>query len=213
MNEEERLLKGLLFAPGDETLRAIKLKAHNLSQQYSQTFEDEREKRAAILDQLVGKLGKNSFMQGPIFFHYGSHTEIGENFFANYNLTVQDDARVTIGNHVNFGPNVTLVTPSHPLLPLERRKMLNQEGKPVHPCYAKPITIGNDVWFGAGVTVCGGVTIGDHCVIGAGSVVTKDIPPNTIAAGVPCKVIREMTEEDSMANYPQLLAGYRVIKE
>ena len=125
MNEEKRLLKGLLFAPGDETLRAIKLKAHNLSQQYSQTFEDEREKRAAILDQLVGKLGKNSFMQGPIFFHYGSHTEIGENFFANYNLTVQDDARVTIGNHVNFGPNVTLVTPSHPLLPLERRKMLN----------------------------------------------------------------------------------------
>lgn len=213
MKEEERIFKGILFAPGNSELRAIKLKAHNLSQQYSQTFENEVEKRAEILLQLVGKLGKGSFIQGPIFFHYGCHTEIGENFFGNYNLTVQDDAKITIGNHVNFGPNVTLVTPTHPLLPMERRTMLDQNGSLAHPCYAKPIAIGNDVWFGANVTVCGGVTIGDGCVIGAGSVVTKDIPANTIAAGVPCKVIREITEKDSMENYPQLLGGYQVIKD
>ncbi len=209
--EEKRLLKGVLYAPGNPELRKMKLRAHNLSQEYSQTFEDEVEKRSAILSQLIGKFGKGSFIQGPVFFHYGSHTEIGDSFFANYNLTIQDDAKVTIGNYVSFGPNVTIVTPSHPILPMERRAMLNEQGIPVHCCFAKPVTIGNDVWFGANVTVTGGVTIGNNCIIGAGSVVVHDIPDNTIAAGVPCKVIRSITEEDTMANQPNLLEGYTVI--
>ena len=146
-------------------------------------------------------------MQGPIFFHYGSHTSIGKAFFANYNLTVQDDGRVTIGDHCDFGPNVTIVTPVHPMLPKERELMRGPDGKPVRLCYAKPVTIGNNVWLGANVVVCGGVTIGDGCVIGAGSVVVKDIPPMTFAAGNPCRVIRPITQEDSMANFPEIAAG------
>ena len=104
-------------------------------------------------------------------------------------MTIQDDAEVTIGNDCNFGPNVTIVTPIHPMLPDERKAMLDKDGNVRHYCYAKPVKIGNDCWFGANVVVCPGVTIGDGCVIGAGSVVVKDIPSNTFAAGNPCKVI------------------------
>ncbi|HBN84487.1 MAG TPA: sugar O-acetyltransferase [Clostridiales bacterium] len=213
MSEEKRIMQGILFAPGAPELRAIKLRAHNLSSLYSRTLEDETEEREAILAKLVGKRGKNCFIQGPVFFHYGIHTQIGDRFFGNYNLTIQDDANVTIGDHCSFGPNVTIVTPIHPLIASERRTMINQNGEPKHMCYAKPVTIGNDVWLSANVTVCGGVTIGDGCVIGAGSVVTRDIPPNSIAAGVPCKVIRQITEEDSMRYKPDILADCKVPEE
>lgn len=211
MKEEERIFAGILFCPGDEALRAMKLRSHNLSSLYSRTLEDETERREELLTQILGAKGKGVFIQGPVFFHYGTHTRIGDDFFGNYNLTIQDDAPVTIGNFVNFGPNVSIVTPIHPLIAAERRQMLDADGAPKHFCYAKPVTIGNDVWLGANVTVCGGVTIGDGCVIGAGSVVTKDIPANTFAAGVPCRVIREITEADSMRNYPDILADCRVM--
>lgn len=213
MTEEDRIFQGILFAPGDETLRAIKLNAHNLSNLYSQTMEHENEKRQSLLFRLFAKIGENCFIQGPLFVHYGVHTQIGDHFFGNFNLTIQDDAKVSIGNHVNFGPNVTIVTPSHPLLASERRQMLDQHGQKRHLCYAKPVIIGNDVWLSANVTVCGGVSIGDGCVIGAGSVVTHDIPANTLAAGVPCRVIREITDADSMRYMPDVLADCRVIDE
>ena len=151
-------------------------------------------------------------MQGPIFFHYGCHTRIGKRFFANYNLTVQDDAPVTIGDDCDFGPNVTIVTPIHPMLPDERYRMLNENGESKRMCYAKPVTIGNHCWLGANVVVCSGVTIGDNCVIGAGSVVTRDIPSNSFAAGCPCKVIRAITEQDSMKYKPEILGNNRVIE-
>lgn len=141
------------------------------------------------------------------------HTRIGEHFFGNYNLTIQDDAQVTIGDYTSFGPNVTIVTPIHPMIASERRQMVDQNGDVKSLCYAKPVTIGNDVWISANVTVCGGVTIGDGCVIGAGSVVTRDIPPHSFAAGVPCKVIRKITDADSMRNYPDVLADCRVLEE
>ncbi len=213
MTEEERIFKGVLFCPGDSGLRAIKLRSHNLSSLYSRTLEDETEKREELLTQILGRKGARCFMQGPIFFHYGIHTEIGDNFFANYNLTVQDDAKVTIGDNVSFGPNVTIVTPGHPLIAAERRQMLGPDGTPKHLCYARPVTIGNDVWLGAGVTVCGGVAIGDGCVIGAGSVVTRDIPANTVAAGVPCRVIRQITQADSMEYQPEILSDCLVMEE
>ncbi|OAB33109.1 sugar O-acetyltransferase [Paenibacillus macquariensis] len=213
MTEEERIFKGILFSPGNPELKAIKLRAHNLSSQYSRTFEDQTEEREEILEQLLGKLGERSFIQGPIFFHYGVHTEIGNHFFGNYNLTVQDDAKVTIGNNVSFGPNVTIVTPIHPFIASERRQLLDQNGDPKSLCYAKPVTIGNDVWLSANVTVCGGVTIGDGCVIGAGSVVTQDIPEGSFAAGVPCRVIRKIRQADSMRFKPEVLADCRVISD
>lgn len=128
MTEEERIHRGILFSPADPELKAIKLESHKLSALYSRTFEDETEERVRLLERLLGSMGEGGFMQGPIFFHYGKHTEIGKHFFANYNLTVQDDAKVAIGDHVSFGPNVTIVTPVHPFVASERRTMLDRYG-------------------------------------------------------------------------------------
>lgn len=211
MSAEERLKNGLLFAPGDPVLKELKRKAHNLNLDYNRTYEDEVEKRAEILRQLVGNLGEGSFLQGPVTFHYGVHTSIGKGCFINFNITIQDDASVEIGDHCNIGPNVTIVTPVHPMLPAERRLMLDENGVPGHFCFAKPVKIGHDCWIGANVVVCPGVTIGENCVIGAGSVVTKNIPADSFAAGNPCRVIRPITEADSMVHFPERLGEYRVI--
>ncbi len=212
MTEEEKIFAGELFCPGDPALKAIKLRSHKLSADFSRLYEDETEERNRIIHEILGDIGENCFMQGPIFFHYGKHTHIGNRLFANYNFTVQDDAEVTIGDDCNFGPNCTIVTPIHPMLPDERNMMINEKGERKRLCYAKPVKIGNSCWFGANVTVCSGVTIGDNCVIGAGAVVTKDIPSNSFAAGVPCRVIREITAEDSMENKPEILGANRVIR-
>lgn len=211
MQEEEKIKAGILFSPAAPELKAMKRKTHNLNVDYNNTYEDETEKRTAILSEIIGKIGENSFMQGPIAFHYGSHTTIGRNFFGNFNLTVQDDAEVTIGDNCDFGPNVTIVTPVHPMLPDERLAMQTAEGEKKHLCYAKPVHIGSNCWLGASVTVCPGVTIGDNCVIGAGSVVTRDIPENSFAAGVPCKVLRKITVSDSMKYKPEILADNQII--
>ena len=118
---------------------------------------------------------------------------------------------ITIGDNCNFGPNVTIVTPVHPMLPDERNAMRDKDGNIRRLCYAKPVNIGNNCWLGANVVVCSGVTIGDGCVIGAGSVVVKDIPPHVFAAGNPCKVIRELTDNDSMRHKPDIIADNTVI--
>lgn len=211
MREEEKIKAGILFSPADPELKAIKLRTHNLNVDYNMTHEDETEKRAAILQEMLGSLGEGSFIQGPIAFHYGKHTHIGKRFFGNFHLTVQDDAEVTIGDDCNFGPNVTIVTPVHPMLARERNQLLTADGEKKRLCYAKPVQIGNNCWFGASVTVCPGVRIGNNCVIGAGSVVTRDIPDNSFAAGVPCRVIRTLTEADSMVHLPEILADNKVL--
>ena len=211
MTQEERIHAGMLFSPGAPELKAIKLRTHKLNLDYNNTYEDETEKRNAIIREILGDVGEGCFFQGPITFHYGKHTHIGKNGFFNFNLTVQDDAEVIIGDNCNFGPNVTIVTPIHPMLPNERLEMLDADGVKRRLCYAKPVHIGNDCWFGANAVVCPGVTIGDNCVIGAGSVVVKDIPANSFAAGNPCRVIREITEADSMVHKPDIIGGCKVI--
>lgn len=211
-SEEKKIMAGILFSPGDPELRALKRKAHNLNQDYNRLYEDETQQRNAILQDLLGSIGEGTFLQGPITFHYGCHTSIGKHVFINFNFTVQDDALVTIGDDCNFGPNVTIVTPVHPMLPDERKVMLDKDGNVCHLCYAKPVTIGHDCWFGANVVVCPGVTIGNNCVIGAGSVVTRDIPDNVFAAGNPARVIRPITEADSMKYKPEILADNRCIE-
>lgn len=205
--EEKKILEGKLFCPGDPDLKAIKLVTHNKCVDYNKTKEDEVEVRKEILKDMFASLGEGSFLQGPIAIHYGVHTTIGKRFFGNFNLTIQDDALVTIGDDCNFGPNVTIVTPVHPMIASERKLLRTKEGELKRLCYAKPVTIGNDCWFGANVVVCPGVTIGDNCVIGAGAVVTRDIPANSFAAGNPCRVIREITQEDSIVNKPEIADG------
>ena len=210
MRAEERIRAGIVVSPADPELKAIKRKAHRLSQDYNKTYEDEVEIRAEILSSLLGEMGSGTFFQGPITFHYGTHTRVGMNWFFNFNLTVQDAADVTIGNRCDFGPNVTIVTPHHPMIAKEREYLLDEVGNRVRLCWAKPVFIGNDCWFGANVVVCPGVTIGNGCVIGAGSVVTRDVPANCFAAGNPARVIREIGEADSMKYKPEILAEYRV---
>lgn len=204
MTEYEKLKAGKLFCPGDPELKAIKLATHKRNLDYNRLYEDETEARNAILHEILGELGEGSFLQGPITFHYGKHTRIGKRCFINFNFTVQDDAAVTIGDDCNFGPNVTIVTPVHPMLAEERRAMKTPDGEK-RLCYAKPVTIGHDCWFGANVVVCPGVTVGNNCVIGAGSVITRSIPDNVFAAGNPCRVIRELTEADSLQDRTDLL--------
>lgn len=210
--EEKKIFAGQLFCPGDPELRALKRKAHNLNQDYNQLYEDQIEERTVILKELLGSMGEGTFLQGPITFHYGCHTTIGNNVFINFNFTVQDDALVTIGDHCSFGPNVTIVTPVHPMLSDERRELLDCDGNRRHMCYAKPVHIGHDCWIGANVVICPGVTVGENCVIGAGSVVTRDIPANSFAAGNPARVIRPITEADSMRHKPEILANNFIIE-
>lgn len=213
MTEEEKIDAGVLFYPEAPELVAIKSRTHILNVDYNMTHEDEVDKRERILHEIVGTLGKGVVLQGPIAFHYGKHTTIGDGVFANFNFTVQDDGEVVIGDGCYFGPNVTIVTPVHPLIASERKHMRTASGEERLLCYAKPVRIGRDCWFGAAVTVCPGVTIGDGCVIGAGAVVTRDIPANSFAAGVPCRVIRPITEADSMRHKPEILADNEIIEE
>ena len=205
MTEEERIFSGKLFSSETPELIEKKRKAHRLSQEFNNLFEDEIMERDKILHELLDGIGEGTFMLGPVRFHYGCHTTVGSHCFMNFNFTVQDDARVKIGNHCNFGPNVTIVTPLHPMVAEERRGIMCKDGKERFLCYAKEVVIGNDCWFGANVVVCPGVAIGDNCVIGAGSVVTRDIPANSFVAGVPAKVIRNITEADIISNlFPEL---------
>ena len=198
MTEEERLLGGKLYSPADPQLKKLKLKAHKLSQDYNRLYEDETQERDQILRELFAAIGEGTFIQGPIQIHYGCHTKIGRDCFLNFNLTIQDDAEVSIGDHCNFGPNVTIVTPLHPMIAKERRSVLCEDGTQRRLCWAKPVAIGHDCWLGANVVICPGVTIGDNCVIGAGSVVTHDIPDNSFAVGVPARVIRTIGEDESI---------------
>ena len=161
------------------------------------------EKRGEVLKSLRIN-GSAFYLQGPVQFDYGCFTTIGVNSYANFNFTCVDCCPVTIGDNVFMGPNVSLLTPMHPLRWQDRNQYAKPDGTMTDKEYAKPITIGNNCWIAGNVTVCGGVTIGDGCVIGAGSVVTRDIPPNSLAVGVPCRVIRGITEADSLENHPEL---------
>lgn len=203
---------GALFFPGEEWRVQIKRKTHALNIRYNALSEESSEERGEILREILGELGENVYFQGPITFHYGKHTRVGKNTFVNFNFTCQDDAEVVIGENCNFGPNVTIVTPLHPLLASERRALMCPDGEARGLCYAEPVHIGSDCWLCANVTVLPGVTIGDGCVIGAGSVVTRDIPPGSLAVGTPCRVLRTLSEADSMRNKPELLGDNTVIE-
>jgi maltose O-acetyltransferase len=196
MTEEERIFAGKLFDARKRELRDLKHKAHILCQRFN-SLDEYDENRLAIINEFIGNIGTKYYFQGPIQFNYGCHTFIGDNFFANFNTTILDDGRIEIGNNVMFGPNVSLMATSHPLIPEERCAMKYADGHVSMSEYAKGIRVGNDVWIACNVVVCDGVSIGNGAVIGAGSVVTRDIPDNYIAYGNPCKPARLITEKDS----------------
>ncbi|MCK9159692.1 MAG: sugar O-acetyltransferase [Bacteroidaceae bacterium] len=195
MTEEEKIFSGKMFDPRKKELRDIKHKAHAACLRYN-SMDEYAPDRLPIIKEFIGSIGKTYYFQGPIQFNYGCHTFIGENFFANFNLMVMDDARILIGDHVCFGPNVSLMATTHPLISRERMG-IDENGKTTMAEYAEEIHIGNNVWIACNVVITGGVHIGNNVVIGAGSVVTKDIPDNYLAFGVPCKPIRPITEADS----------------
>lgn len=203
--------EGQLFSPAEEWRVKIKKKAHALNQKFNALTEDQPEERKEVLKELLGELNEGVSFNGPIRFHYGIHTKIGKNTFFNFNFTCQDDAAVTIGECCDFGPNVTIATPLHPMLSDERRRLMCPDGTAKKLCWAKPVVIGDGCWICANVTILPGVTIGENCVIGAGSVVTRSIPANSFAAGNPCRVIRTLTEDDTMENKPDILGDCAVI--
>jgi maltose O-acetyltransferase len=200
MTQKERMLKGLIYDPSDEELLALRKKSHKLCLEYNNTTEDDFEKRDAILKELGIKLGKNVYLQGPIYLDYGCFISIGDNSYANFNLTVLDTCPVTIGKNVFMGTGVSIVTPLHPFRYQERNLYQKQNGQMTDDEYGKPIVIEDNCWIASNVIIVGGVTIGEGSVIGAGSVVTRSIPKNSLAVGNPCKVIREITEQDKVSD-------------
>ena len=196
MTQHQRALAGKLFDARSQELRDLKHKAHVLCQKFNAMDEYDLE-RLPIVREFIGAIGENYYFQGPIQFNYGCHTKIGDHFFANFNLTVMDDGPIVIGDRVMFGPNVSLMATTHPLIAGERETMTYPDGHVSTSEYAPGIVIGSHVWLACNVVVCGGVTIGDGAVVGAGSVVTKDIPAGWLAYGNPCRAVRPITEEDS----------------
>jgi maltose O-acetyltransferase len=183
-SERDKMLAGELYDPLDPELVQARNRARDLCQDLNATRDADHAQRRQILTELFGKGGDTVWMQPPFFCDYGSNIFLGERVFFNFNCVVLDVCRVTIGDFTLFGPAVQIYTATHPMNAELRRK---QE-------FAKPIAIGSDVWVGGGAVICPGVIIGSRTVIGAGSVVTRDIPAGVFAAGNPCRVIREITE-------------------
>ena len=189
MTEKEKMLRGMLYDADDSALCADRVRAKELCHAYNQLRPSDAAGMRELLRQLLGKTGESFCVTAPFWCDYGYNIHLGKNFYANHNCVILDCAKVTFGDHVMVGPNCGFYTACHPIDPQQRREGVE---------FARPITVGNDVWFGGGCTVLPGVTIGDGCVIGAGSVVTRDIPANTVAAGNPCRVLRSISEADRM---------------
>lgn len=198
MTEKEKMLSGKVYDVSEDGLPALRAKAHKLCAEYNATLETEEKKRAKILRELLPNAQDGAYLQGPFYCDYGENIKIGKNFYANFNLTVLDCCPVEIGDDVFIGPNVSLLTPVHPLRWQQRNAKVKPDGTVYDYEYAKPIKIGKNCWLAGNVTVIGGVTIGEGCVIGAGSVVTRDIPPNSLAVGNPCRVLRQITDKDDL---------------
>ncbi len=183
MTEKEKMLAGELYLAADEELVAERLKARRLARLYNATTETEDMQRREILSQWFGVIGEIISIEPPFQCDYGSNIRVGNNFYANFGCVLLDCARIEIGDNILLAPNVQIYTAHHPIDP--KLRLTGNE-------LASPICIGHNVWLGGGVIVCPNVRIGDNTTIGAGSVVTKDIPANVIAVGNPCRVIRQL---------------------
>ncbi|WP_407272067.1 sugar O-acetyltransferase [Radiobacillus sp. PE A8.2] len=184
---KEKMKSGRLYLCNDEALIKEQTQCLEVLYDFNHTRPSEGELRKEIMHKLFAEVGTNVYIEPPVHANWGRHTHLGNDVYANFNLTLVDDTDIYIGNNVMIGPNVTIDAGTHPIHPELRRKGVQ---------YNLPVKIDDNVWIGAGSIILPGVTIGENTVIGAGSIVTKDIPANVVAMGSPCKVIREINEND-----------------
>lgn len=187
MTEKEKMLAGMIYdANYDPTLIEERMKCKEMCRDYNELRPSDMAERDALLRRMLGEVKGDLLIEQPFYCDYGYNISVGRNFYSNFNMVILDGAPVTFGDNVFVAPNCGFYTAGHPLDYVSRNKGLE---------YARPIKVGNNVWIGAQVCVLPGVTIGDNCVIGAGSVVNKDIPANSLAAGNPCRVIRSIESD------------------
>lgn len=185
---KDKMHTGELYLPGDEEIMKEQLLCLDRLYDFNMTRPTELEKRVAMLQEMFAEIGEGCYIEPPLHTNFGGrHVHFGSHIYANFNLTLVDDTHIYVGDHTMFGPNVTVATAGHPILP-ELREQAYQYNAPVH--------IGKNCWIGAGTVIVPGVTIGDCVVIGAGSVVTRDIPDRVVAVGNPCRVMRPLSERD-----------------
>ncbi len=192
MNQKERMLNGLPYKAWLDGLSEERMEAKLKIYEYNMCRPDKKEEMKTLIKSILGKTGQEIHIEQPFHCDYGTNIEVGENFYSNYNCIMLDVGKITIGKNVMFAPNVSIYTAGHPIHPDSRNSGYE---------YGIPVTIGDNVWVGGSVVINPGVNIGNNVVIGSGSVVTKDIPDNVIAVGNPCRVIREITEEDRKYYY------------
>lgn len=188
MTEKEKMHNGKLYLPGDEEIMREQTLCLEKLYDFNATRPLEYEKRMTLLKDMFAEIGDNCYIEPPLHSNWGGHhVHFGSNIYANFNLTLVDDTHIYVGDRTMFGPNVTIATAGHPILPELRAKGYQ---------YNAPVRIGQNCWIGAGVIIVPGITIGDNVVIGAGSIVTKDLPDNVVAVGNPCRILREVNEQD-----------------
>lgn len=188
MSRKEKMHRGELYMPDDPEIVSEQVRCLDLLYEYNSTRPTEADKREKLLSEMFAQIGEGGYIEPPLHANFGGrHCHWGKHIYANFNLTMVDDTGIYVGDNTMFGPNVVLATAGHPILPELREKGCQ---------YNVPIHIGKNCWLGAGVIVLPGVTIGDNTVVGAGSVVTKDLPANVVAVGNPCRVLREIGEHD-----------------
>lgn len=188
MTEYEKMHSGKIYDCSDENLVELQTSCLDKLYDFNATRPTEYEKRMTMLKDMFAEFGDGCYIEPPLHSNWGGrHVHFGNNVYANFSLALVDDTHIYVGDYTMFGPNVTVATAAHPISP-EGRMPVTQYNKPVH--------IGKNCWIGSGAIILPGVTIGDNTVIGAGSVVTKDIPSNVVAVGNPCKVLREMNDKD-----------------
>ena len=188
MTEYEKMHSGEIYNPSDDAIFEEQLRCLDRLYDFNATRPTEMEKREELLKAMLAEVGENCYIEPPFHSNWGGkNVHLGKNVYFNFNITLVDDTHIYVGDYTMLGPNVVVATAGHPILPELREKALQ---------FNLPVKIGRNCWLGAGVIVLPGVTIGDNTVIGAGSVVTKDIPANVVAVGNPCKVLREINEHD-----------------
>lgn len=186
--EKEKMHTGELYLPNDGEIAALQAECLDRLYEFNMTRPTDLDKREQMLKEMFAEIGEGCYIEPPFHANFGGrHVHFGKNIYANFNLTCVDDTHIYVGDYTMFGPNVTVATAGHPILPELREKGYQ---------YNAPVRIGKNCWIGAGAIILPGISIGDNVVIGAGSVVTKDLPPDVVAVGNPCRILRKISERD-----------------